>query len=162
MIFSQQQLAPSRSWKPCFPNSLETYTTPTALLTWKYIVSHDPSAAPSAHRSCPHSLIKPPFLYWRCQEFFLDCSLLNPNTSHQLSQGFKFNTTVYFFKDSLFIHSWETQRERQREKKAPCGEPDAGLNPRTLGSQPELKANAQPLSHSVVPIAELKSYLTTC
>ena len=27
------------------------------------------------------------------------------------------------------------------------GEPDAGLNPRTLGSQPEPKADTEPLSH---------------
>ena len=30
--------------------------------------------------------------------------------------------------------------------------PDMGLDPRTLGSCPELKANAQPLSHPGVPI----------
>ena len=33
----------------------------------------------------------------------------------------------------------ERQRHRQREKQAPCGEPDAGLNPRVLGSYPEPK-----------------------
>ena len=54
-----------------------------------------------------------------------------------------------FFK---FINSWETQRERQRhrqrEKQAPwVGEPDAGFDPRTPGSQSDLKADAQPLSH---------------
>ena len=38
-------------------------------------------------------------------------------------------------------------RDRQREKQAPCGEPNAGLAPRTLGSRPELRANVQPLSH---------------
>ena len=27
----------------------------------------------------------------------------------------------------------ERQRHRQREKQAVCGEPDAGLDPRTLG-----------------------------
>ena len=32
-----------------------------------------------------------------------------------------------------------------------CGEPDAGLNPRTPGSQPELKADTQPLSHPGAP-----------
>ena len=37
------------------------------------------------------------------------------------------------------------------EKQAPSGEPNVGLDPRTLGSQPELKADAQPLSHSDVP-----------
>ena len=41
----------------------------------------------------------------------------------------------------------ERQRHRQRKKQAPCREPDAGLNPRTPGSHPELKANAQLLSH---------------
>ena len=48
----------------------------------------------------------------------------------------------------------DTQREAETQvegKQAPCGEPDAGLNPRTLGSRPEPKADAQPLSHSGVP-----------
>ena len=34
----------------------------------------------------------------------------------------------------------ERQRHRQREKQALCREPDAGLNPGTPGSCPELKA----------------------
>ena len=33
------------------------------------------------------------------------------------------------------------------EKQAPCRELDVGLDPRTPGSQPEPKADAQPLSH---------------
>ena len=48
----------------------------------------------------------------------------------------------------------DTQREerhRQREKQVPCREPDAGLNPRTLGSRPEPKADIQPLSHPGIP-----------
>ena len=48
----------------------------------------------------------------------------------------------------------DTQREaetRQREKQAPCGEPNIGLDPRTPGSQPEPKADTQPLSHPGVP-----------
>ena len=45
----------------------------------------------------------------------------------------------------------ERDRDRQREKQAPCGEPDMGLDPRTLGSGPELKADAQPLSHPGIP-----------
>ena len=43
------------------------------------------------------------------------------------------------------------ERHWQREKKAPCEEPDMGLDPRTLGSQPEPKADAQPLSHPSAP-----------
>ena len=41
----------------------------------------------------------------------------------------------------------ERQRHRQREKQASFREPDADLDSRTPGSQPELKADAQPLSH---------------
>ena len=45
----------------------------------------------------------------------------------------------------------ERQRHRQRKKQAFCMEHDAGLFPRTLGSGPEPKADAQPLSHPGVP-----------
>ena len=45
----------------------------------------------------------------------------------------------------------ERQRHRQREKQASCREPDVGLDPRTVGSRPELKADAQPLSHRGIP-----------
>ena len=46
----------------------------------------------------------------------------------------------------------ETQKNRQRhrpkEKQVPCGDPpDVGLDSRTPGSLPKLKADAQPLSH---------------
>ena len=41
----------------------------------------------------------------------------------------------------------ERQRHRWREKQAPCGEPDVELDPRIPGLRPELKADAQPLSH---------------
>ena len=48
----------------------------------------------------------------------------------------------------------EMQRHRQREKQAPCREPDAGLDLRTRGSHPELKADVQPLSHPGIPALE--------
>ena len=43
----------------------------------------------------------------------------------------------------------EREAERELEKQAPCGEPDVGLNSRTLGSCPDAMpwADAQPLSH---------------
>ena len=49
-------------------------------------------------------------------------------------------------------HTEGETETRQREKQAPRGEPDVGLDPRTPGSRPKLKADAQPLSHPGVPI----------
>ena len=45
----------------------------------------------------------------------------------------------------------ERDRERQREKQVPCWEPDVGLDPRSPGSGPGLKAGAKPLSHPGCP-----------
>ena len=50
----------------------------------------------------------------------------------------------------------ERQTHRQREKQAPYEEPDVGLDPRTPGLRPELKADAQPLSYPVFPKVSLK------
>ena len=54
----------------------------------------------------------------------------------------------FFLKNYLFIHERYRKRgrDRQREKQAPCREPDVELDPRTLGSQPEPKTDAQPLN----------------
>ena len=41
----------------------------------------------------------------------------------------------------------ERQGHRQREKQAPCREPDTGLDLRFPESRPGLKADVQPLSH---------------
>ena len=48
----------------------------------------------------------------------------------------------FFFLFYLFMRNTERerQRHRQREKQAPRREPDVGLNPRTPGSRPGLKA----------------------
>ena len=43
------------------------------------------------------------------------------------------------------------QRHRQREKQSPCRVADVGLDPSTLGSGPEPKGDAQPLSHPGAP-----------
>ena len=51
-----------------------------------------------------------------------------------------------FLKD-LFIHD----RQRDREKQAPCREPNAGLDPGTAGLHPGPKAGAKPLSHQGSP-----------
>ena len=58
---------------------------------------------------------------------------------------------LLFFKDCVYLFDRErnSQREREhkqgeweRKKQAPREKPDVGLDPRTPGSCPELKANA--------------------
>ena len=63
-----------------------------------------------------------------------------------------FHLFFFFFRFYVFIHGWhrKRQRHRQREKQAPSG--TQGLHPRTLGSGPEPKADAQPLSHPDAPV----------
>ena len=55
----------------------------------------------------------------------------------------------------------ERQRHRQREKQAPCGDPNAGLDPRTPGSCPEPKVDAQ-LSHPGAPAALFSVFIAYC
>ena len=68
------------------------------------------------------------------------CSFL----AHSLILRLFWTISVVFLKRLLCIDSWETpremQRHRQREKQAPCGKSDVGLDPRTPGSHPEPKA----------------------
>ena len=56
---------------------------------------------------------------------------------------------VLIFKNFIYLFMRDTlgQRRRQREKQAPRRELDAELDPRTPGSHPEPKADAQHLSH---------------
>ena len=60
-----------------------------------------------------------------------------------------------FFKDFIYLFMRDTERERQRrrqrEKQVPRREPDAGLDPMTPGSCPELEADTQLLSPTGVP-----------
>ena len=74
---------------------------------------------------------------------------------------FVFSSTI-FIKKILFIYSWETHRDtyRQREKQAPCTEPSVGLDPRTPGSLPEPKADAQPLSHPGIRASTILNLVT--
>ena len=46
----------------------------------------------------------------------------------------------------------EKERHRQREKQAPCREPDVGLHPGPPGPCPRPKAGSKPLSHPGVPL----------
>ena len=54
----------------------------------------------------------------------------------------------------------ERQRHGQREKQAPCGEPNAGLDPGIAGSCPEPRADAQPPRHPSIYILERKHKLS--
>ena len=69
-----------------------------------------------------------------------------------LSPLLQFEPRILFLKDFIYLFMRDREAEhRQREKQAPCGEPDTGLNPRTPGSQAKPKADAQPLSHPGAP-----------
>ena len=57
----------------------------------------------------------------------------------------------FFLLKILYIYSWETERETQREKQAPCWKPDVGLHPQTPGSLLGPKADAQPLAPPGIP-----------
>ena len=62
----------------------------------------------------------------------------------------------YFFKDFIYLFMSDTQTEAEsqteREKQASCRESVVGLDPETPGSQPELKADTQSLSHTGIPM----------
>ena len=92
-----------------------------------------------------------PIQLWKAKEAavgsgFNDRVLLKPQRLQWVSFFLTFFSGFY-----LFIHERHRERHKQREKQAPCRKPDVDLNPRTLGSQPEPKADAQPLSHPGVP-----------
>ena len=69
-------------------------------------------------------------------------------TTRNLPKGYK--NTDSFFTD--FIHLFMRDTEyRQREKQAPCREPDAGLDSGSPGPCLRPKAGAKPLSHPGIP-----------
>ena len=91
-----------------------------------------------------------------------------PRCSLQRNYGWPFRQwnslliiSLSLFLNILFTHLLERERERQqastssgegqREKQALCEEPSVGLHPKTPGSWPELKVDAQPLSHPGAP-----------
>ena len=63
----------------------------------------------------------------------------------------------YFFKDFIYRDRERgAERHRQREKQAPCREPDVGLDPRSPGSGPGLKAA---LNHCATGAAQINKIL---
>ena len=53
----------------------------------------------------------------------------------------------------------QKEAETQREKQTPCSSPSAGLDPGVPESHPQLKAEAQLLSHPGIP--KLQTYTQT-
>ena len=85
-----------------------------------------------------------------CIEITLCIVMLFPNQHQNAGQ---------FFKKFLFIYSWkphrQRQRHRQREKQAPCREAQCRTGSLDSGSDPEQKADAQPLMlHSGFPAGQ--------
>ena len=80
----------------------------------------------------------------------------SPGSRPELKAGAKTLSHPGIPRFYLFIHEMQRkrgvgQRHRQREKKAPCREPDVGLDPRSPGSCPGPKAGAKPLRHPGIP-----------
>ena len=68
----------------------------------------------------------------------------------------------FVFEDFIYLFMRDTKRERhrQREKQAPCREPDVGVNPRNPGSCPELKAGTLTTELPRRPLNLLKFFKT--
>ena len=89
------------------------------------------------------------FIY-HCSDHTFCCpveSWLNADSSLHMIDNVLF-TLFFFFKDVIYLfmrqRERERQRHRQREKKAPCREPDAGLDPRIWDHSPNQR---QMLNH---------------
>ena len=62
--------------------------------------------------------------------------------------------TDFFFYDFIYLFMRGAEREAETQAEGEAGsiqEPDVRLDPRTSGSRPEPKADAQPLNHAGVP-----------
>ena len=64
---------------------------------------------------------------------------------------------LLIFKDFIYLFMIERQRHRQREKQAPCREPDVGLDPGSLGSHPRLQAAPNRCATQGFPLLSFKS-----
>ena len=84
-------------------------------------------------------------------------------------KNFSFNIAICFFFFLRFIYLFmrdtkrerERQRHTQREKQAPCREPNVGLDPETPRSCPEPKAGTKPLRHPRIPTDRLSIRILT-
>ena len=71
-------------------------------------------------------------VYFVLARFHSDCKMRELSGHYIFVKGNN-PISLFFKRFYLFIHERhiEKQRHRQREKQAPCREPDMGLNPRT-------------------------------
>ena len=84
-------------------------------------------------------------------DFFVSRSYKSVAYTRKEKQGSLFSNFLRFFFLFKKIIYTERGRDRQREKQAPHREPNVELDPRTPGSHPEPKADAQPLSYPGAP-----------
>ena len=80
---------------------------------------------------------KPNELFHRCEALCKDLHINKNYVSHRHKKE-EGKRVIFFFKDFIYLFMRDTQgeaeRHRQREKQAPCGKPNAGLDPKTPGS----------------------------
>ena len=137
-------------------NSAQIHTIWAATLPSAYL--HMPNCSPSELLFIPQdpaSGITPPGT--------ILCPFSFRGRKKHLAQA-SLKVVFFFLRFYLFIHERHRERQRekqapcrQREKQTPCRKPNTGLDPRTLGSRPEPKADTQPLSH---PSTRLSKSLT--
>ena len=84
---------------------------------------------------------------------------MQPDTEIRDRMGTQISLSLFLKMLFIMKDTQERGRDTDREKPAPCREPNGELDPRTPGSHPELKADAQPLSH---PGAPQISFHTVC
>ena len=102
------------------------------------------------HLHYPHPIQAIVINVWilTCPSWPVSASTLVPMSSHSqndlkdncLAKILRWLSSNFFLRFYLFIHERHRERERQRHKQAPCREPGLGLNSRSPGSHPGLKA----------------------
>ena len=76
---------------------------------------------------------------WKGPHAFLHLLLFTFSQVIQFGECLFVVVVFEYFLIYLFMRDTERQRHRQREKQAPCREPDGGLDPVSPGSHPGLK-----------------------
>ena len=78
------------------------------------------------------------------------CPVIVKDPTPTLGDVLPNRVSFLFFKDFIYLFMRHTEQEAETQAEGEAGslrEPDVGLDPGTPGSQPQPKADAQPLSH---------------